>query len=230
MKRIIIIIVCALVPGFIFGGNLAVLENLGFSADGRYFMFGQHIFEDNLGQAYAEIGIVNVAQNDFVVGGWKKTALKVQRLPAQDTKGAMYELLGDMAKLKSQYNIKHLLQGRLLYTKSIDDETPVEINGSESGLSFRDFETNRDYSMVLIQSPSDGGTAARSFHIRATITDSRGQSSYTIGNPSFMRPGVTSYSIARVWIGPNEKSLVIAVAKEAPDMAVRYMVETAVIH
>ncbi len=66
MKRTVICLLLVFSAALISAGDLAVLENLGFSADGRYFMFGQHVLVTDSGQAYAETAVVDVSSNDFV--------------------------------------------------------------------------------------------------------------------------------------------------------------------
>lgn len=215
-------------------GDLAVLENLGFSDDGRYFMFGQHVLMTNTGQAYAETAVVDVPRNDFVPGGWKKSSWNVRVLPNQNSRGALYELLSESTDLKNRYGISHLEQGRLLYTRNNGDDTLQESGeGEESvpGLSFRDFERGREFRMVLFQeSAGEGEDVSASFHIKLNVMESSGaEKSYVIGREGYMRPDVIGYRIVRVWTGPDGKSLVIAVAKESSDLSVRYMVETLVL-
>jgi predicted secreted protein len=235
MKRTILFLLLVIPAAFVFAGDLAVLENLGFSADGRYFMFGQHVLVTDAGQAYAETAVVDVARNDFVPSGWKKSAWSVPMRPNQNSRGALYEILGESSDLKQRYGISHLNQGRLLYTRSNGDDVMVEIEGSDETvptLSFRDFELGREYELAIFQeTQTDGEDAAAAFHIEMTVIDSSGsESSYKVGRPDYMRPGVSDYRIARIWIGPEGKSLVIAVAKQSPDLSIRYMVETLVLN
>jgi predicted secreted protein len=235
MKRTVICLLLVFSAALISAGDLAVLENLGFSADGRYFMFGQHVLVTDSGQAYAETAVVDVSRNDFVPGGWKKSGWDVPMIPNQDSRGALYELLGESADLKNRYGISHLEQGRLLYTRSNGDDTIMEIGDSGENapvLLFRDFERGREYSLVLYQdSETSGDTVSSSFHVELKTVNSNGaESSYTVGNKGYARSGVVSYRIVRVWIGPDGRSLVIAVAKEDADLSVRYMVETLVLN
>ncbi|OQX28890.1 MAG: hypothetical protein B0D92_06585 [Spirochaeta sp. LUC14_002_19_P3] len=234
MKRIALWTALTLLAAFLSAGDLAVLENLGFSADGRYFMFGQHVTVPSAGQVYAEIGIVNVPSNDFVPSGWKKKTWNLRMLPNQESRGALYELLSEMSPYKTRYGIDHLQQGKVLYLKGAADEKTMSMDGGDtaSGLMFRDFERGRAFILALTQSTQTGGSeVSAAFSIQITIENSDGTTaSYQVGRPSYMRAGVASYSIARVWLGPNSKSLAIAIAKEAPDLSVRYMVETLVIN
>lgn len=234
MKRTVIYLLLVLSAATVMAGDLATLENLGFSADGRYFMFGQHVLVTDSGQAYAETAVVDVSRNDFVTGGWQKSGWDVPMIPNQDSRGALYELLGESADLKSRYGISHLEQGRLLYTRSNGDDTTMEVGDdgeTAPALLFRDFERGKEYSLVLLQENDiSGETVSSSFHIELTATDSNGaKSSYTVGNQGYFRPGIVSYQIVRVWIGPDGRSLVIGVAKEDENLSIRYMVETLVL-
>ena len=230
MKRAILTLTLVFLAAFLTAGDLAVLENLGFSADGRYFMFGQHVLMTDSGKAYAELAVVDVPRNDFVAGGWKKSSWDVRILPNQDSRGAIYELLSESVDLKKRYGISHLEQGRLLYTSNNgDDEMMPPEEGGESvpTLNFRDFERGREFSLALNQQLAEGEEPGAAFTIDMTVTDSAGtETSYTVGREGYMRAGVVGYSSVRVWTGPDGRSLVIVVAKEDENLSIRYMVET----
>ncbi len=236
MKRTILSLLLIFTAVFVMAGDLAVLENLGFSRDGRYFMFGQHVLITDSGQAYAETAIVDVAGNSFVPGGWKKSGWDVPMIPNQNSRGALYELLGESADLKTRFGISHLEQGRLLYTRTDGDESDVktgEKGESKPALLFRDFgdiEKGREYTLILSQESRETGVSS-AFGIELTVKDSNGrEASYSIGRPAYFRDGVESYRIDRVWLGPAGRSLIIAVAKIDSEQSVRYMVETQVLN
>ena len=175
MKRTVTCLLLAFTAAIVMAGDLAVLENLGFSADGRYFMFGQHVLNTDSGQAYAETAIVNVVVNEFVPGGWKKSGWDVPMIPNQNSRGALYELIGTSAEMKKRYGISHLDQGRLLYTRTDGDESEVktgEKGESTPALLFRDFgdiEKGREYTLVLSQeSKTEGSGVSASFVINDT--------------------------------------------------------------
>ncbi len=230
MKRCLLVIVFGIIAVVVFAGDMAVLENLGFSADGRYFMFGQHMLINETGQAYAEAAIVDVPKNDFVSGGYRKGGWNIPSLPNINSRGALYELRSEFREMKNRYGISHLEQGRLLYTRNNGDDTAVSGAGNESaaGLSFRDFERGRDFEVVLNQeSSTDSGQVSSAFSIDLAVVDSNGAaSSYSAGRPGYFRKGIASYRVVRIWSSPNGRSLIIAVAKESENLSVRYMVET----
>jgi predicted secreted protein len=201
-------------------------------------MFGQHVLVTGAGQAYAETALIDVQRNDFVPGGWKKSGWDVPMLPNQDSRGALYELLGQSSALKARYGISHLEQGRLLYTRSNgDDAVPAapaagSADQSAPALTFRDFERGREYTLTLTQEQQKTGEAvSAAFYIDLKVRRTNGsESSHTTGRKGYFRPDVAAYQVVRVWIAPDDRSLVIAVAKEGTDGSVRYMVETLVVN
>ena len=237
----VVVMIRSFVPALVFvlsaaavsAGDLAVLENLGFSPEGEYFMFGQHVLETDAGLAYAETGIIEVESNTYVSGGWKKASWNVPILPNQDSRGALYELLTESSDTKELYGIDHLEQGRLLYTRSNGDDELAEEDGKTiPTLNFRDFEWGREYSLALHQEvEGENENVQAAFFIEVTVKDPSGrETSYTVGRPGYMRAGIAGYRVVRVWLGPDGKSVVIGVAKETPDLSVRYMMETFVMN
>jgi len=113
--------------------------------------------------------------------------------------------------------------GRLLYLL-IDGDEP------KSELSFRDFETGRSFEVELRQSTSGSNEAVRSaFHINLTVSAGGLEDRFTIGLPDYMREGVTSYRIRRIYASPDDSALVFVIEKfEHADSGhdIRYMVET----
>jgi predicted secreted protein len=235
MKRSVTCLLLVLIAASAMAGDLAVLDNLGFSPDGRYFMFGQHVLMTGTGQAYAETAIVDVSRNEFVPGGWKKGAWKVPMYPNQESRGALYELLDESGDLKDRYSISHLEQGRLLYTRSNGDDAVLDTSSADKSvpsLTFRDFERGVEYSLQLIQeNKTEKEAESTAFHIEMALNKPGGsETRYTLGRKGFFRAGVVTYEIVRVWIGPNSRSLVVAVAKADAEGSVRYMVETLVLN
>ena len=69
-------IICALFFSLsgLFAGDIANFVNLGFSADGNRFVFGQHGVSDGDYAGYADIWAVDVPKNAFLSGGKFSTA------------------------------------------------------------------------------------------------------------------------------------------------------------
>jgi len=207
-----------------FAGDAAVFQNLGFSPDGKYFMFAQYGVSEGSSLAYAEIYTVDVAKNRFVSEGVKKASAKYPVEPGTDGRGALFNLLPDLLPLKKKYGIDHALTGRLLY---------ILLDGAEpkAELEFRDFQTERKYKISLLQSADASGASVKSsFHLVVTVEDKSGRiRSYTAGSPDYWRSGVKRYRIKQIVLAPDGSSLVFAVEKEEEDASganIRYMVET----
>jgi predicted secreted protein len=216
--------VLALAAFMVFAGDAAVFQNLGFSPDGRYFMFAQYGAGESSSLPYAQIFTVDVARNRFVPGGARRSVARTPVEPGTDGRGALFNLLEEALPLKKKYGIDHALTGRLLYIL-LDGAQPL------AELEFRDFQAEKKYRVVLNQSSAGSGTGIKAaFHLVITVEDSSGGiRSYTAGNPDYWREGVRGYRIRQILLGPDGRSLVVAVERAEEDPAgasVRYMVET----
>jgi predicted secreted protein len=205
-------------------GDVAQFDNLGFSSDGRYFMFGQHGILEKTSYPYAELAIVDVPANAFTPQGVKKVSYTKGVEPGSTGLGALLNALGDMAAQKRQYRIDHLVTGRLLYLL-VDGVNPAET------LEFRDFQAGTRYAVTLVQTPgTKDGQAAAAFSLKVTVTGKDGKAKdYTVGNAGFARAGVKAYRVKQVVLGPDGAALVFVIQKEEADGAgvnIRYMVET----
>jgi len=206
-----------------YAGDAAVFQNLGFSPDGKCFMFAQYgVGENSL--PYAEIFTVDVARNRFLPGGVRETVGRTAVEPGSDGRGALFNLLAETLPLKKRFSIDHALTGRLLY---------ILLDGAEpkSELDFRDFQTGVRYQVLLEQSSAGSGEGIQSsFHLVVTVEDPSGQvRTYTAGSPGYWRPKVRSYRIRQILLAPGGRSLVFAVERAEEDPAgasIRYMVET----
>ncbi|MBE3064798.1 MAG: DUF2259 domain-containing protein [Spirochaetes bacterium] len=198
-------------------GDIAQFVNLGFSADSKYFMFGQYGVSEKSSSPFAEAYVVDVAKNLYASRGVRKVAYTRAAEPGANGLGALLTILGDALPQTRQYRVDHLLTGRMLYLL-VDGAPANEV------LEFRDFQTGRSYAVSLLRSGST------SFRITASVTDKNGAvRAVTAGDPSIQRPGVTSYQIKQVILAPDGNSLVFVVQKEEQDTKgsnFRYMVET----
>lgn len=225
MAKTILLSACILLAAVAaWSGDVAQFDNLGFSSDGRYFMFGQHGILEKTSYPYAELYIVDVPANAFVPQGTKKVSYTTAVEPGATGLGALLNALGDMAAQKRQYRIDHLVTGRLLYLL-VDGVNPAET------LEFRDFQTGTTYAMTLVQTAGtkDGGPAA-AFHLTMTVTGKDGAAKdYTVGAPALLRPGVKAYRVKQVVLGPDGAALVVVIQRDEVDsqgVNIRYMVET----
>jgi len=205
-------------------GDIAFFENLGFSRDAGVFVFGQYGIHAEKGSAYAELYAVDVASNSFVTGGRFLTEDSSTEAPlslGQDGRGALYGLVRQAHDLLERYDVNHLDSGRPIYIL-VDGDAPRE------RISFRDFNTNKRYELLLRQDQRTAGDSVEaSFHVELTLTDSADRTAtYTMGRAGYYRTGVRQYRITQVLLTPDENAIVVVVEKRAPDGSVRYMVET----
>jgi predicted secreted protein len=203
-------------------GDVAQFVNLGFSSDGKFFMFGQYGVAESTSAAWSDTFIVDVRANRFVSSGIQKFAGTQPVDPGSSGLGALLNALSTGSARTKQLRIDHLVTGRLLY---------VLLDGAQAPdtLEFRDFQAGRAYKVSLAQTPSAVGGGA-SFGIAVTVTEKDGKArAFTVGDPSFTRPGVRAYHIKQIVLSPDGASLVFVVQREEKDTRganIRYMVET----
>jgi predicted secreted protein len=225
IKRLILVGMLTLfAAGAAFAGDVAQFVNLGFSADSRYFTFGQFGVLQKNSAPYAELYVVDVQKNNFVGDGARKVAYEKPVEPGYDGEGALFNLLEESLGLAKQYKTDHLLTGRLLYLL-------VDGSAASDTVEFRDFITGKTYSVSLIQSATEKGKeVSSSFHIKFTIREKDATiRSLDVGTPSLKRAGVKSYHIKQIILAPDGKSLVFIIQREEQDEQggnIRYMVET----
>lgn len=204
-------------------GDVATFVNLGFSADSAYFMFGQYGIDTASGKLYAETYLVDNKKNDFVPKGVARKVFDDVIEPGQEISGSLFALYGEQIELVRKYKIDSLKPGRLLYVLIDGQEPPAS-------LSFRDFKTGANYEISLNQSAAKtGDSVTSSFGIAVSYTTKDGETKRVVGgNPDIKRTGVASYVIRRLFIAPDEKTLVFIVEKRTVnkgDPGIRYMVE-----
>jgi predicted secreted protein len=201
--------------------DTAVFVDLGFSADGRTYMFGQYGVRSNTLRPWAELGVVNVSSNSYVPGGRINYLHDSPIAAGSDGAGALYRVIARNTALADRYNIGYLLQGRLLYVSL--ENSP----GAETA-EFRDFDRADSFRAVLTGS-GYGSAAGSSFFISLERRNNAGTlRTYTVGNPEIRRPGINFYRIRRVLAGPGSGSLIFVIEMQNADGSadIRYMVET----
>lgn len=225
MKRFALVAAALLgLTSLSFGGDVATLVNLGFSADSAYFMFGFYGLDLGAGKPYAEIYVVDTKRNDFVRDGVHKGLYAVDLEPGWNPSGAFFKLFTGASSAAGRYKIDHLQQGRLIY---------LSVNGEEGedALSFRDYKTQDQWELKLDQKAVEkDGVTSSSFGIELAFTSAAGKkSAIKIGNPQIERRNVLSYAMRQVIVAPDGKTVVILVERReriGQATGLRYMVET----
>ncbi|WP_028972680.1 DUF2259 domain-containing protein [Spirochaeta cellobiosiphila] len=227
-KTILLLLLYGFVQVGVFAGDVADFVNLGFSADGRYFYFGQYGVTDENHNPYGEVYLVDVSSNQFLNDGVRKKEFNSTISLGGTAQGALYSLLEEMVPQRKKYGIQYLNQGRLIFVRVME---PNDVSKDLSGINFTDFVTKDNYQVNIDQKKEGTGKQERSsFFIQLDITlNNSGKIRKTVGLPNYYRPGISSYRINRIIKSPDGNSLVFVIEKnlsEAQGGGVRYMVET----
>jgi predicted secreted protein len=209
----------------LWAGDSAVFVDLGFSPDGRTYMFGQYGVSSPSLRPWADIFIVDMASNNFVPNG-RITHTQNEPIKAgQDGSGILHQLLANNSSIVNRYNINFQNQGLPLYI-SRDENPPLR----GETIEFRDFISGKSYRAQLVPTITGTGANTRSqFYINLEVRQPTGQTrNYTVGTPHFIRQRIISYNIKRVIIDSTGNSLIFViemrrVADNGHD--IRYMVE-----
>jgi len=224
-KKILIISVIILTSANIWAGDSASFVDLGFSPDGRNYMFGQYGVLSSVLKPWAELYIVDVRGNNFVQNGRVSFTQENPIKAGQDGSGVFYRLLTNNSSLANQNSVNFQNQGLPLYISR--EENPPE-NGET--IDFRDFISGNNYTAELIFSRNRSGqNVSSSFYINMKVKAVNGQEKkYMVGNPSIVRAKVQSYHIKRVLIDSTGSSIIFVIEmKQAAESGfnIRYMVE-----
>lgn len=230
MKRILTIAAAVIFSvASAFAGDAATFVDIGFSEDGRTYIFGTYGKTDKNYEPWAEIYTVDVAANEFVKGEVFKS--KKDSVPSNASgKDAYDKLKTDCAWKISKYNAKPAGTNKLLYLRDLESKAATDT------IEFQDFDRSTEtcelfYTVKLIPTFEGSGKNVKSkFYIDVEKKDSQGNSShFTVGTPDFKRKGITGYQIEKIYTSENSKSLVFVVQKILEDdkgTSIRYMVET----
>jgi len=226
-KKTILTILIVLFTGvcILWAGDSADFVDLGFSPDGRIYMFGQYgVLSPSL-RPWAELYVVDVAANNFVQNGRVSYTQTTPIRAGQDGSGVLYQLLGNNAALVNRHRINNQNQGQPLYiSRSENPPDRGEI------IDFRDFVSGRAFKAHLIPVISGTGQNIRSsFHINMEVTSQNGQTrTYRVGSPGFTRDRIASYNIKKVLIDPSGTSIIFVIEMKrvaSNGFDIRYMVE-----
>lgn len=231
MKKLLFgLIFAGLGAAFVAAGDAAVFDDIGFSADGKTYLFGQYGKTDVNYKPWAEIYTVDVAKNDFVPGGIYKNSSESSNSEISGKKA--YSDLKDKVEWKiSKYAASPAGTDTLLYLYEENEKSATDT------ISFKDFENSTEdksifYEVTLVPSYEGKGKNVRSrFYINLVKKDAAGSvvGTWKVGTPDFKRNGITSYRIEKIFGDKSGKSLVFVVQKTLEDdtgTSIRYMVET----
>jgi predicted secreted protein len=216
----------------LWAGDSASFVDLGFSSDGRAYMFGQFgVLSPSL-KPWAELFVIDVPSNAFVPSGKVAFTQDSPIKAGQDGAGVLYRLISGNSALVSRNGIDFQNQGQPLYVS-------LATNLPERGetIKFRDFAAKKEYTANLISATEGSGQSVKtSFYINLESRSEAGQAgqagqfkNYTIGSSYTMRPKVIAYNIKKVLVDARGSSLVFVIQMKCADPgghSIRYMVET----
>ena len=212
----------------LWAGDLASFVDLGFSPDGRVYMFAQYGVQAGALKPWADLFVVDVTRNSFVSGGKVSYTHDSPIVAGQDGSGALYRLIARNAALADRYGISFPNQGQPLYV-ALSGESST----SGETIEFRDFDSRRSYQARLVSSVEGSGRNMRSsFYINLeSASDSGQRKTYALGDPDMKRPLIVSYHIKKVIIDPHGDSIVFVIEMKRQvegggGYDIRYMVET----
>lgn len=213
-----------------FAGDAASFVDIGFSEDGKTYIFGTYGKTDKNYEPWAEIYTVDVAANEFVKGEVFKSK-KGDVGPNASGKDAFDKLKSSTEWKIGKYNAKPANAKTLLYLRD------SEYKGDTEEIVFKDFENSTEdhsvfYNVRLVPEYEGYGKNVKSkFYINVVRKDENGDvlSTIKVGTPDFKRKGISSYKIDKIFTDASGKSLVFIVQKKLEDntgTSIRYMVET----
>jgi predicted secreted protein len=209
----------------LWAGDSAVFVDLGFSPDGRTYMFGQYgVLSPSL-KPWAEIYVINMETNNFVPNGKVTQTQNTEIKAGQDGSGIFYQLLNSNSALVSRYNINFQNQGQPLYISR--NENPPERGET---IPFRDFIYGKSYNARLIPTITGSGqNISSSFYIDLEIRGQNGMiSKISVGNPQIIRQKIASYNIKKVLIDTAGNSIIFVIEMKRiaeNGFDIRYMAE-----
>jgi predicted secreted protein len=229
-KRILSIISLLLAVTLAFAGDAASFVDIGFSSDGRTYIFGQYGKTDKKFQAYAEIYTVDVARNVFVADD-VFTVGPAAASGNQSSQAVFMELQQRYAYALNRYACTPVPIGNVLYLREKEFRPPQDV------ISFKDFERTTGSAMLTYEIkllPSFSGSGLNVSSTLDIVVETKDQSGKVtdrihVGTPSVRRKGVAGYAISKVLTDPSGKSIVIVLEKTVIDdtgTSIRYMVET----
>ena len=210
----------------LWAGDSANFVDMGFSGDGRIYMFGQYgVLLPSL-RPWAELFIVDVTRNEFVSGGRVSYTHDRPIQAGQDGSGALFRLLAENANLVSNHGISLPNQGQPLFI-SLEPNPPL----TGETIEFRDFISGKFYRARLVPTiEGSGQNVTSSFFIDVEVHFPNGRvERQTLGNPHIRRPLIFAYNFRQVLVNNQRNAVVFVIEMKRRTPTghdVRYMVET----
>ena len=230
MKKIVLAVLALLVGSVnLFAGDVATFVDCGFSADGKYYVFGQYGKTDKKFQGWADIYQVEIEKNDYVSKGVFK--IKPSAVTSDKSGLEVYESL----EAKNFYYLKDLNCEKPNADQVLYILEDIKKTGTDE-IVFTDFRSseieNQDtYHINLVPTVKGSGKNVKSsFYILLEKKDSEGNIilNKKIGSPDIVRKGVYNYKIERIFCDKSGQSLIFVIEKMIEDdtgVSIRYMIE-----
>lgn len=235
MKRCILVVLSlCLFCGFLFAGDVAVFDDIGFSEDGKTYLFGQYGTTDKTFRGFAEIYAVDIESNSFKTNGIYRT--NATEATAGKSGNTVYEELKKKNNTwLSSWKAAPAGISEILYIR------PYNTKNAENEIVVRDFEHSKvgnttHYTFKLVPFvEGKGASVYSSFYITVEKKDGSGKliDKIVAGSPDVKRRGISGYAIEKIMCDKTATKFVIVVEKiseeENSAPSVRYMVETFVL-
>lgn len=223
MRKLCTVIIMAAFTAAVYAGDIANFVNLGFSADGTKFAFGQYGLQDKTYRAYAEIYAVDIGTNTFLQNGIFRTSPSKQT-EGKESKSTFLALQNRAQAALSKWDISETRQGRVLYAQT-------EATAGNQTLFFRDFQTSDEYTVVL--NTAQKSKTESSFYLTVEKTKPNGTKiQKQVGRPDYIRSGVKNYSVKKILMDDTAHAMIFIIEKNEYASAgdsFRYMVEATLI-
>ena len=223
MRKLCTVIIMAAFTAAVYAGDIANFVNLGFSADGTKFAFGQYGLQDKTYRAYAEIYAVDIGTNTFLQNGIFRTSPSKQT-EGKESKSTFLALQNRAQAALSKWDISETRQGRVLYAQT-------EATAGNQTLFFRDFQTSDEYTVVL--NTAQKSKTESSFYLTVEKTKPNGTKiQKQVGRPDYIRSGVKNYSVKKILMDGSAHAMIFIIEKNeyaSSGDSFRYMVEATLI-
>lgn len=223
MRKLCTVIIMAAFTAAVYAGDIANFVNLGFSADGTKFAFGQYGLQDKTYRAYAEIYAVDIGTNTFLQNGIFRTSPSKQT-EGKESKSTFLALQNRAQAALSKWDISETRQGRVLYAQT-------EATAGNQTLFFRDFQTSDEYTVVL--NTAQKSKTESSFYLTVEKTKPNGTKiQKQVGRPDYIRSGVKNYSVKKILMDNTAHAMIFIIEKNeyaSSGDSFRYMVEATLI-